>query len=159
MKLEIELDLNKIDYDAINKQIAEKIAELDVVKEYEINNKIDREIRGLVEESVKYAYGKYLDTFWAEKADTTSKGENLVEQVAKEKIEDYTKETMDKIFASEYSEETMQEIMLQMIPDVFTALLFSRIDKALFSNQNNYWQMTQNRVRVMIAQAIGRTVY
>ena len=27
MKLEIELDLNKIDYDAINKQIAEKVAE------------------------------------------------------------------------------------------------------------------------------------
>ena len=30
MKLEIELDLNKIDYDAINKQIAEKVAELNI---------------------------------------------------------------------------------------------------------------------------------
>lgn len=35
MKLEIELDLNKIDYDAINKQIAEKVAELNVKEEYE----------------------------------------------------------------------------------------------------------------------------
>ena len=37
MKLEIELDLNKIDYDAINKQIAEKVAELNIKEEYQRN--------------------------------------------------------------------------------------------------------------------------
>ena len=44
MKLKIELDLNKIDYDAINKQIAEKVAELNIKETYEIESKIDKKI-------------------------------------------------------------------------------------------------------------------
>ena len=38
MKLEIELDLNQIDYAAINKQIQDKIAEMNIREEYKIDN-------------------------------------------------------------------------------------------------------------------------
>ena len=48
MKLEIELDLNKIDYDAINKQIAEKVAELNIKETYDIESKINTKINNKI---------------------------------------------------------------------------------------------------------------
>ena len=53
MKLEIELDLNKIDYSAINEQIQEKIKDIDLEKVYQINYKISRNISENVENIVK----------------------------------------------------------------------------------------------------------
>lgn len=35
MKLEIELDLNKIDYDSINNQILEKLSGMDIAEIYQ----------------------------------------------------------------------------------------------------------------------------
>ena len=56
MKLEIELDLNKIDYDAINKQIAEKVAELNIKEEYDIESKISNKITSIVNKEVDDSY-------------------------------------------------------------------------------------------------------
>ena len=53
MKLEIELDLNKIDYDAINKQIQNKIKEMDLNTVYSINSKINNTVRVEVESEIE----------------------------------------------------------------------------------------------------------
>ena len=60
MKLEIELDLNKIDYDAINKQIAEKVAELNIKEEYDIESKINNKITSIVNKDVDDSYNSYI---------------------------------------------------------------------------------------------------
>ena len=52
MKLEIELDLNKIDYDAINQQIREKIANMDLANHYQLDSKINRMVHDEVNAKV-----------------------------------------------------------------------------------------------------------
>ena len=44
MKLEIDLDLNKIDYDSINEQIKQKIKDLDITNVYTIDDRIRNEL-------------------------------------------------------------------------------------------------------------------
>ena len=56
MKLEIELDLNQIDYEAINKQIQDKIKEMDIHKEY----RIESMIKSKITEEVNYEVERYL---------------------------------------------------------------------------------------------------
>ena len=56
MKLEIDLDLNQIDYKAINKQIQDKIAAMDLKKEYAISEKVNYQIREKTKEEVDYYF-------------------------------------------------------------------------------------------------------
>lgn len=156
MKLEIELDLNKIDYDAINKQIAEKVAALDIKEMYDIESRISNKISSLVENEVDYSYNDYLNEYWHH---PTGEGKRLIESMTKAEIENRTKNIMEEIFSNEYNEDVLRETMLKMIPDVFSYALFSRIDKALFSEEHNYYNQVFNMVRGEIDSKINRMRY
>ena len=112
MKLEIELDLNKIDYDAINQQIAEKVAELNIKEEYEIESRIYKKITSMVNDDVDYSYNSYIEKYWSS---PTSNGKKLIESMSKAEIENRTKKIIEEIFDSEYNEETLKEDMLKII--------------------------------------------
>ena len=156
MKLEIELDLNKIDYDAINKQIAEKVAELNIKEEYDIGSKIDNRITSVVNREVDESYNSYIENYWSS---PTSEGKKLIESMSKTEIENRTKKVMEEIFTNEYNEDTLKEVMLKIIPDVFTSILFSRIESALFSKEHNYYNQIYGMVRGEIDSAINRLRY
>lgn len=156
MKLEIELDLNKIDYDAINKQIVEKVAALDVKDMYDIESKIDNKISNLVKEEVDCSYNAYIDRYWR---DATSKGRDLIESMSKAEIENHTKQVIEEIFANDYNEDAMREIMLKMIPDIFASILFQRMESALFTKEWDYYDRIQNMTRSLIDDKIHRMSY
>lgn len=144
MKLEIELDLDKIDYDAINKQIAEKVAELNIKEEYDIESKINNKITSIVNKEVDASYNSYIKEYWSY---PTSDGKKLIESMSKSEIENRTKKVMEEIFTNEYNEETLREVMLKIIPDVFASILFRRMESALFSSEQNYYNQIYNMVR------------
>lgn len=153
MKLEIELDLNKIDYDAINKQIVDKIAELNIKEEYNIESRISNKIDGLLDDEVNDSYNSYLDkSYWGD--GTTSKGREMIEKLTKEKIESHTKKLIEEIFANEYNEDTMREVMMKIIPDVFASILFKRMESALFDKEYNYYEKIHSLVRGEIDCAV-----
>ena len=156
MKLEIELDLNKIDYDAINKQIAEKVAALDIKEMYDVESKISNRVSSLIEKEVDYSYNNYLDHYWHH---PTGEGKKLIESMSKTEIENRTKNIMEEIFSNEYNEDVMRETMLKMIPDVFAYALFSRIDKVLFAKEHEYYDRVFNMVRHEIDSKINRMRY
>ena len=151
MKLEIELDLNKIDYDAINNQIAEKVAELNIKEEYDIESKINNKITSVVNKEVDDSYNSYIENYWS---CPTSEGKKLIESISKSEIENRTKKVMEEIFTNEYNEETLKEVMLKIIPDVFTSILFSRMESALFNKEHNYYNQIYNMVRNEIGSRI-----
>lgn len=151
MKLEIELDLNKIDYDAINKQIAEKVSELNIREEYDIASKVDNRISKLVNDEVDYSYNSYIDKYWKH---PTSEGKKLIESMSKTEIEKRTNEIMEEIFANEYKEDSLREVMLKIIPDVFTSIIFRRIESALFNKEFDYYNQIHNMVRSQIESKI-----
>lgn len=158
MKLEIELDLNKIDYDAINKQIAEKVAELNIKEEYDIESKISNKITSIVNKEVDDSYNSYIKKYWS-CTTSTSEGEKLIESISKSEIENRTKKVMEEIFTNEYNEETLKEVMLKIIPDVFASILFSRMESALFNKEHNYYNQIYGMVRGEISSAINRLRY
>ena len=143
MKLEIELDLNKIDYDAINKQIAEKVAALNIKEEYDVESKINNKITSLVNKEVDDSYNSYLDRYWN---GATSDGRKLIETMTKIEIENHTKKVIEEIFANDYNEDTMREVMLKMIPSIFTSILFGRIESTLYTKEYDY----SNRIHDMV---------
>ena len=156
MKLEIELDLNKIDYDAINKQIAEKVTALDIKEMCDVESRINNKISSLIEKEVDYSYNDYLNEYWNR---PTCEGKRLIESMTKAEIENRTKNIMEEIFSNEYNEDVLRETMLKMIPDVFSYALFSRIDKALFSEEHKYRDQVFNMVRHEIDSKINRMRY
>lgn len=153
MKLEIELDLNKIDYDAINKQIVEKVAELNIKEEYDIESKISNKITSIVNKDVDDSYNSYIKKYWG-RTTSTSEGERLIESISKSEIEKRTKKVIEEIFTNEYNEETLKEVMLKIIPDVFASILFSRMESALFNKEHNYYNQIYNMVRNEIESKI-----
>lgn len=158
MKLEIELDLNKIDYDAINKQISEKIAALDIKEMYDVESKINNKITNLINDEVEYSYNSYLDKrYWGD--GTTAKGRELVEKLTKEKIENHTKKVLEEIFTNEYNEDAMRETMLKVIPDIFASILFERMESTLFTKEYNYYNRIHDMVKGEIESAIHRMRY
>lgn len=154
MKLEIELDLNKIDYDAINKQIQEKIEAIDIQKEYDIDSRIRERISNIVYNKVDTGYNDYIDNFW--RNSPTSKGERLIEEMSKQEIERRLKEVLDDVFSKEYDEETLRTTMLKVLPGVFSSILFSRMENALIKKEYDYMDRTRDLIRAELENAANR---
>jgi hypothetical protein len=53
----------------------------------------------------------------------------------------------------------MREVMLKMIPDIFSYALFARIDKALSYKESNYYADVFSMVRSEIDSKINRMRY
>ena len=158
MKLEIELDLNKIDYDAINKQIAEKVAELNIKDVYDIDSKIDSQISRHVKDEVDCSYNKYLEKYFFGDG-TSAEGRNLIQSMTKEEIENRTRQIIEDVFTNDYNEEAIRELMLKFLPDVFASILFRRMECALFTKENDYYNQMYCMVRSQIDSAINRMRY
>ena len=156
MEIKIDLDMNQIDYDAINKQIQEKIAALDIKDMYNVETKIDNTISNYVKNEVDYCYNKYLDGYWS---DDTSDGRKLIENISKEEIERRTKKIIDAVFENDYSEEKLRELMFKFLPDIFTTLLFRKMDSALFNKEHDYQSQMYNMTRSLISAEFNRMRY
>ena len=133
MEMRINLDMNNIDYDAINKQIQEKIAEMDLTKSYDfkyrIDSKIDQEISDLVAYHLK-----------------SSKWGNLTERSKKEindtiynEIRKLVEPEIDAIF-SKIPEEELNKIISDLIPKVLVDLLSTALKDTLLG----YWNMSRD---------------
>ena len=125
MKLEIELDLNKIDYDAINQQIQEKIASMDLTNEYRISQRIESKIKEEVERIVRgNMNGWYGDINDNTKRDIKDEIHNNIKAV----VAPIVQETLSKV-----SQEEFNAIIRELLPVIFMNALMSDMG-SMFSN-------------------------
>lgn len=125
MKLEIELDLNKIDYDAINKQIQEKIESMDLAKEYNISYKIESKIREEVESKVR----SNMNGWYGELNDNTKR--NIKDEISyniREVVSPIVNDALSKI-----SQEEFNSIIRELLPVIFMNVLMRDMG-SMFSN-------------------------
>ena len=125
MKLEIELDLNKIDYDAINQQIQEKITSMDLSKEYNISYKIESKIREEVESKVR----SNMNDWYGGLNNNTKK--NINDEISK-----CIRETVSPIVdgeISKISQEDFNSIIRELLPVIFMNVLMTDMG-SMFSN-------------------------
>ena len=158
MEIKINLDMNQIDYDAINKQIQEKIAALDIKDMYQVESKIENKISDFIKEEVDYAYNKYLDRYYGTSYETGD-GRDLIQRVTKEEVTNKVKDIVYDIFLNDYNEETLRKMMIEFLPDIFTSILFKRMDSALFSKEYDYQNQMYNMVRSQISEEFSRRAY
>ena len=125
MKLEIELDLNKIDYDSINQQVQEKIASMDLTNEYRISQRIESKIKEEVERIVRGNmngwYGNINDNT---KRDIKDEIHNNIKAV----VAPIVQETLSKV-----SQEEFNSIIRELLPIIFMNVLMSDMG-SMFSN-------------------------
>lgn len=146
MKLEIELDLNKIDYDAINKQIKEKIDKMDLEKAYSINSRVE----SFIKNEVEYRVVKHLNNGCWSGLNTESRQEikNIISTHIKETVEPHVKEIFDKI-----PKEELDNIILDILPKVLVDLISKSMEKVLIEYFHNssvsIIEQAANRIRSM----------
>lgn len=128
MKLEIELDLNKIDYDAINKQIVEKIANMDLAANYNFKYKIENKI----DEEVDLCVSEFFRTRRWGNLNNSSKEDMLC--MLKSKAQSMIDPHVQNIIYQIPSEE-MNKIIMDLIPKVLVDLLSNHLKGVLTS----YW--------------------
>lgn len=153
MEIKIELDMNNIDYEAINKQIQEKVEALDIKEMHDVSSKIDYNISNLIEKEVEYSYNEYIDKYW--KGHPTAEGRNLIKSMCKEEIENRVNKAIEEFFTEDIDENILREIMLKMLPDIFTYILFKKLENTLFSESYRYEEKMMNRVRSEIGSSLN----
>ena len=144
MKLEIELDLNKIDYDTINKQVQEKIAEMDLQKVYSIDNKIETKVNEGVDEIIT----DYMRT--GKWGSLNMENRMAINDEIHAKIHELVQPYIEEIF-NKIPEEELMKIISDMIPKVLMDILITKLELAI---QNSYvnsthttLQMCEERIR------------
>ena len=53
MELKIDLDMNKIDYNAINVEVLKQLKESNILHDYHIENKVDKTLSILIRDTVR----------------------------------------------------------------------------------------------------------
>ena len=127
MKLEIELDLNKIDYDAINQQIQEKIESMDLAKTYNIGYRIESKVREEVENKVR----SNMNGWYGGLNDNTKRTINdEISKNIRETVTPIVSDTLSKI-----SQEEFNSIIRELLPVIFMNVLMSDMGSMF----NNYY--------------------
>lgn len=130
MEIKIDLDMNQIDYDAINKQIQEKIAEMYLATsynfKYKIENKIDKEVEQCVTDFFRIRRWGELNSSSKEEMTRIlyNKAQNLIEPHVANIIE-------------EIPEEEMYKIIADLIPKVLVDLLTNDLKRVLYEYYNS----------------------
>lgn len=148
MEIKIDLDMNKIDYDAINKQIQEKITEMDLVTNYNFKYKIERKI----DEEVEQCVTEFFRTRrWGELNSSTKDEMN---RMLYNKAESLIKPHVANIIG-QVPEEEMNKIIVDLIPKVLVDLLSSHLKSVLYS----YYDQSSNAIISEAANRIRSSIY
>lgn len=132
------------------------MAALDIKDVYDIESKISSKISTLIREEVDNCYNEYLDKYW----DTpTSQGECLIKSITETEITKRTQKIIDEIFATDYNEKVLKELMIRFLPDIFVAILTTKLQSALSTADTNYHSTLFANIRSEIEYAINKRIH
>lgn len=131
MKVEIDIDMGKIDYDAINEQIREKLEDLNPTDIFNRYYKTDSDISAYIENYLEQGSNQYIVNkgWWS----NSSEAKNKIEQIAKSIITVKVQEVCDGILAT-MSEKELQELVYKILPNVFVNTMYEKILSALYNH-------------------------
>ena len=141
MKLEIELDFNKNDYDSINKQIQEKDEALNISEMADIENRINT----ILDIKIRNAYNKYFDnnTYYAD----TYNGKKIINDLQKEKFTEVSRKIIDDI----YKENKIEEIVAELFPRLFVQAMYDSLyDTMCNSIRSNNENTINNAISIVV---------
>ena len=150
MKLEIDLDLNKIDYDSINEQIRQKIKDLDITNVYTIDNRIRNELDAQISQVIR---DNMCRTYWSDELDNKTKGhiQDELRALIKEAITPSVNNVFNKI-----PEEEIEKMILDILPKALVMLLVDNLKGSLYSLQYEQTGLMESIIENHINNRLNR---
>ena len=150
MKLEIDLDLNKIDYDSINKQIKQKIKDLDITNIYTIDDRIRNELDTQISQAIR---DNMYRNYWSNELDdkTTENIQNELRILIKEAITPSVNNVFNKI-----SEKEIEKMILDILPKALVALIIDNLKGLFYSFQNDQISLMESVIESHINNRLNR---
>jgi hypothetical protein len=134
MKIEIDIDISRIDYDSINAQIKEKLEGLTPTDIFSRYYKTDADISEYIEKYLKDGSFNYIVNkgWWS----NNSEAERKISDIAKEIITTKVIEVCDGILET-MPEKDLQELVYKILPNVFVDALYGKIMSSLYSGESH----------------------
>lgn len=148
MKLEIELDLNKIDYDEINKQIQEKIANMDLKESYSIDSKINSKIKEDIDKEV----GSYLRSRgW--NGNFNDATQRTISDEIRATINSLIKDTVENVI-NKIPKDELDKLISDLIPKVLVDIITNNIGSSYYSyceqSRSTILQICEDRINCIL---------
>lgn len=150
MKLEIDLDLNRIDYDSINEQIKQKIKDLDITNVYTIDDRIRNELDTQISQVIR---DNMYRNYWSNELDskTTENIQNELRILIKEAITPSVNNVFNKI-----SEKEIEKMILDILPKALVALIIDNLKGSFYSFQNDQISLMESVIESHINNRLNR---
>lgn len=149
MKVEINIDMNRIDYDSINEQIKEKLENLTPSDIFSRYYKTDDDISRYIEKHLDEGSENYMvnQGWWS-----NSDAKQNIQNIAKEIITDKMQKICDDIFAT-MTDEELQKLVYDIFPNIFVQAMYDKATHALFSSDWQKEHDMKNICRSIVDQA------
>ena len=150
MKVEIDIDMSRIDYDSINTQIKEKLDGLTPTDIFSRYYRTDEDISKYIEKYLENGSYNYVVNrgWWS----NNYEAEKKISDIAKEIISTKVKEVCDSILAT-MSEKDLQELVYKILPNVFVDALYGKIMSSLYTQDSHLQCDMQNMCRSIVEDA------
>lgn len=153
MKVEIDIDMSKIDYGSINKQIKEKLENMtpeDIFKKYYYT---DEDIREYISNKLDKSSKDYMvNQGWFNSCEAKSKITKMTTDIAKEKltpiVEEYFKD-----------EKEISKLVNELFPKIFVSVLYDKVVGSIFTQENQIRYDTQSLCHSIVENAFRNRIY
>ena len=148
MQVNVVIDLDKIDYDSVNKQIKEKIDAMELDKIYPIkdmfNIGLERKVNSFLDDYIGMRYGE---------SEATIRTKQLVNDAIQDAIKDHITEYVDK-FIDNLGEEKIGEMIAEIFPNVLSQYLYNKITCYEGGKQSDMNSFFHNQVQSIITSRL-----
>lgn len=155
MRVEIDIDMGKIDYDSINAQIKEKLEEMSAEDIFSRYYTTDEDVRKYIEKYLDEGSHDYVvnQGWWSKNYEATNKINKMAEDIVSEMLTT----TIDKIFKT-MPEDELQKLMYELIPKIFVDTLYRKMAGYLYSEDGKFMCQTDSICRNIVDQAFRERI-
>ena len=149
MEIKIDIDMNKIDYESITKEIREKISQASVDDIFKRYYTTEDDIRQYIENILRDGSERYIvNRGWCDSNEAKKYISNEAHQIIEKMIEPVCEEMINQM-----SKEDMQNLIVEIFPSVFCDILYKKIEHTIYGADNKEKMNMQSVMRSIVDQA------
>lgn len=155
MKIELNLDMDKIDIDSINREVEKQLSQRNLKEDYDIEHKIESKVDQFIDSAVNDELYDYIDQYDRPKAKTR----NIISKAVEEEIICKVKEFVDKIIEENYSEEQLKELVVEIFPTIVTSILVDKLKSMIYSEKCDFNKYLHDMIQSQIECSLRNKRY
>ena len=150
MKIELNLDMDKIDIDIINREVEKQLSQRNLKKDYDIEHKLEAKVDQFIDSAINDELYAYKDEYGNPKTKT----KNIISIAVNEEVNCKVKESIDKIIEENYSEEQLKQLVVEIFPTIVTSILVDKLKSMIYSEKCDFNTYLHNMIRSEIEYSL-----